>query len=106
MAAKTIPCTVVGTFLGRMRGLMFSRKPRPIALAFRMERRIPLHMWFVPFPIDVAFLDRNKRVVELLEGFKPWTQHVSRKPAMYAVEMPAGWVRKRGIKPGDTVRFG
>jgi hypothetical protein len=105
MAVRTIPCTVVDSFLGRALGLMFSGRPRPLALAFPSERRIGLHMGFVFFPIDVAFLDRNRRVVELLEGFRPWTAYTSRKPAMYALEMPAGWARGKRLRTGDAVRF-
>jgi len=105
MAVHTLPCRVVDSFLGRVLGLMFSRRPRCIALAFPSERRISLHMWFVFFPIDVAFLDRNRRVVELKEGFRPWTLHASRRPARCAVEMPAGWARGKGIRVGDVLRL-
>lgn len=105
MATHALPARVVCSFLGRLRGLMFTLRPRCIALSFRHERRIALHMWFVFYPIDVAFLDKDARVVDTKSHFDPFTFYTSRKPAMHAVEMPHGWLRTRGIRIGDTVRF-
>ena len=85
-------------------GLMFSKK-RTIVFAFGKERRRGLHMFFVFFPIDLIFLDGNKKVVELKESFKPFTFYNSRKKAQYVIECPAGAIRKSKTAIGDRVKF-
>ena len=56
-------------------GLMFSKKITNIGYVFdfNKERRVDLHMFFVFFPIDVLFLDKNKRVVEIKENLTPFS---------------------------------
>ena len=46
-------------------GLMFSRKSRTLLFVFSKEKMVSLHMFFVFYPIDVLFLDKNKKVVPL-----------------------------------------
>src|SRR3989344_681054 len=71
-------------------GLMFLKKREDFALvlAFDKEKRISLHMFFVFYPIDVLFLDKNKKIIEVKRNFKPFTVYNSRKKAKYAVELP------------------
>ena len=38
-------------------------------------------MFFVFFPIDVLFLDKNKKVVELKENFKPFSIYFPKNKA-------------------------
>lgn len=67
-------------------GLMFSKK-RNLIFVFDEEKRISLHMFFVFFPIDVLFLDKNKRIVEIKRKFMPFTFYQSKKKAKYVVEI-------------------
>ena len=85
-------------------GLMFSRKQnRALILKFNQENIISLHMFFVFYPIDVLFLDKNKIVVDKKENFKPFTVYKSKKKAMYAIELPDGNIKKTEI--GDKIKF-
>jgi len=84
----------------KARGLMFSRK-RNLVFVFDKEQRISLHMFFVFFPIDVLFLDRNKRVVEIKKDFRPFTCYKSKENAMYVVEL----TKKQNYKRGDKIKF-
>ena len=45
-------------------GLMFSQKPKTMVFTFKEEKIVPLHMFFVFYPIDVLLLDKNKIVIE------------------------------------------
>ena len=45
-------------------GLMFSKK-KSLIFIFNKEKIIPLHMFFVFYPIEVSFLNKNKIVVEI-----------------------------------------
>jgi len=90
----------------RFGGLMFSRK-QDIALIFNFskESKISLHMFFVFYPIDVLFLDKNKIVVDTKENFKPFTLYTSKEKAVYAIELPTGAISKSKTKIGDRIRF-
>jgi len=81
----------------KTRGLMFSKK-KNLILVFNKEKRISLHMFFVFFPIDVLFLDKNKKIVEIKKNFKPFTFYTSKQKAKYAVELTANHNYKIGEK--------
>ena len=87
----------------KMRGLMFSRK-KNLIFVFGSPRKISLHMFFVFFPIDVLFLDENKRVIEIKRDFMPFTFCRSKKEAGYAVELAKKEDRGRFCL-GKTVKF-
>ena len=70
----------------KARGLMFYKK-RNLIFIFDKVERISLHMWFVFFPIDVLFLDSDKKIVEIKKDFKPFTFYRSKTPAKYVVEL-------------------
>jgi uncharacterized protein len=67
--------------LSKARGLMFTEEEtvRYAALLFDFKRpaRQGLHMLFVFYPIDVVFLDEKRRVVDVKEGFRPFTLYNS-----------------------------
>ncbi len=88
-------------------GLMFSKnnKKNALILKFAEEKIISLHMFFVFYPIDVIFLNKNKIIVDKKENFKPFTFYKSRKKAMYAVELPNGTVKQTKTRIGDKVGF-
>ena len=52
-------------------------------------------------PLDIAYLDENLRIVDIQtmepESLDP---HESARPAMFALEVPAGWFREKGIVSG------
>jgi len=56
---------------------------------FGKEKHTSLHMFFVFFPIDVYFLDKDKKVVEIKKNFKPFTIYSAKNKARYLVESPA-----------------
>ncbi|MBI2545676.1 DUF192 domain-containing protein [Candidatus Woesearchaeota archaeon] len=91
------PCT---SYLSRAIGLMFTPKPKPLLFIFKKEAIYPLHMWFVFFPIDVVFMDKAKRVVELKEDFRSFTLYSPKHKAQYILELPRGSIKRFRIKKG------
>jgi len=62
---------IAETIVERMRGLLGRTDlPRDTGLLIRPCRSI--HMWFMRFPIDAAFLDADLRVLRILRGLRPW----------------------------------
>ena len=87
-------------------GLMFSRRQdKALVFKFSREKVIHLHMFFVFYPIDVLFLDKNKVVVDKKENFKPFTFYKSKKKAMYAIELRQGTIKRTKAEIGDKIKF-
>ena len=60
------------------------------------------------FPIDIIWIDANKKVIEVSENASPesYTNTFSPvSPAMYVLEVPAGTYSKNNIHQGDRVDF-
>ena len=91
--------------LSKSLGLMFRAKPESLVFVFKDEKIIPLHMFFVFFPIDVLYLNKKKQVVEIKKDFKPFTFHTPRKKALYVVELPAGSIKISRTALGDKIFF-
>lgn len=88
-------------------GLMFSKKIKDTGYIFVFDKpkRIDLHMFFVFYGIDVLFLDENKKIIEIKEGFRPFTFYVSKNKAKYVVELPQEIIKKTKTKSGDIINF-
>jgi uncharacterized membrane protein (UPF0127 family) len=87
-------------------GLMFSKKEnKSLIFKFNKEKIITLHMFFVFYPIDALFLDKNKIVVDKKESFKPFAFYKSKKKAMYSIEIPNGTVKETNTEIGDKISF-
>jgi uncharacterized membrane protein (UPF0127 family) len=86
-------------------GLMFSMNPKNLIFIFKKEKIIPLHMFFVIFPIDVLFLDKNKKVVDLKENFRPFTFYTPKAKAKYVIELSKGAINKSKTKLNDNISF-
>ncbi|MBS3733795.1 MAG: DUF192 domain-containing protein [Phycisphaerae bacterium] len=61
-------------------------------------------------PLDVAFLDEERRVVSmhtmaLAQHDPPRRAYPSGKPARYALEVPAGTLDAAGVEVGDVAAF-
>lgn len=86
-------------------GLMFSKKKKSLVFIFGREKIIPLHMLMVFYPIDVLFLNKNKRVVELKEKFMPFSFYTPKNEALYIIELPQDTVKKTRTSLGDEISF-
>lgn len=76
---------------------MFSKK-KNLLFVFDKEQKIALHNFFVFYPINLVFLDKNKNVIEIKKNFKPFTFYTSKKKARYLLETPFDVNYKTGDK--------
>ena len=102
LAKKTILCK---NNISKAIGLMFSRKKKTLIFIFKKEKIIPLHMFFVFYPIDVIFLNKNKKVVEIKQNLRPFAFYIPKNKAKYVIELPHKTIRKTKTKLGDTISF-
>ena len=92
----------------RTKGLMFEDNKKfdyALIFDFPIESKIgtSLHMIFVFFPIDVLFLNKEKKVVDkvTLPPFQP--NYTPRKAAKYVIEMPQG--KAKTVKIGNKIEW-
>lgn len=62
-----------------------------------------IHTFFMRFPIDVVFVDKDARVVKTATAVKPWRFLLGGKGAHAVIELPAGALNNPGMKPGDQL---
>lgn len=98
---------ILTTIFSKAKGLMFSKKINDTGyiFVFSKPRKIDLHMFFVFYPIDVLFLDENKKVVEIKENLKPFTFYVSKNKAKYVVELPYRTIKNSKTNLEDFIEF-
>ena len=95
---------IANTSFLRFKGLMFEKKENfNYALIFELNKESKIgssvHMMFVFFPIDIVFLDSEKKVVDIVT-LNPWKlNYTPKKPAKYFIELEQG--KTKEIKIGD-----
>lgn len=95
---------IYSAYLKKARGLMFS-KQKDIVFVQKKEEKVPLHMWFVFYPIDIVFLDKQKKIVEIKENFLPFTFYFPKHNAQYILELAEGSVKKSKLQLMDYLVF-
>ncbi|MBR5151825.1 MAG: DUF192 domain-containing protein [Elusimicrobiaceae bacterium] len=91
------------TFWARLKGLMF-RRSLSQGSALLLEPCPQIHTCFMRFNIDVVFLDKNNRVVAVLEDVKPWRMTRFYHLSKCTLELPGGSVQGR-VQIGDELIF-
>ena len=85
----------------RMRGLL-GRAELPPDQGILLRPAGSVHTFFMRFPIDVVFLDRDETVVGIEPSLPPW-KTAGRRGAKSVVELAAGECERRGVQVGDRL---
>jgi uncharacterized membrane protein (UPF0127 family) len=64
-----------------------------------------IHMFFMRFPIDAVFLDRDFVVLKVVADLRPWRLAAGRG-ARSVLELCAGECERRGVRVGDRLLVG
>jgi uncharacterized membrane protein (UPF0127 family) len=92
---------VAGSFAARFRGLM-GVAALPAGEGLLLPRTGSVHTHFMRFPIDVVFLDDERRVVAIRPALRPWRM-ASAKGARSVLELAAGECERLGLATGDVL---
>ena len=95
---------IARTHWTRFRGLMAtdsSRFTRGQGLWISPSHGI--HTFAMRFPIDAVYLDRDRTVVHIEEGLKPWRMAPIRIQAASVLELPTGTISESQTALGDQV---
>jgi len=107
---STLNCEIAATEAEREHGLMFRRDlPADRGMIFVFDEPHAAQFWMknTPLPLSIAFLDQDKKVLNVDE-MAPYDEthfHSSKGLAAYAIEANEGWFTKNGIKAGDVASF-
>ena len=93
----------------RERGLMYRDSlPEDTGMLFVYPRERTLSFWMrnTRIPLDIAYIDQRGVIVDI-QTMTPQSdrQYPSAAPAMYALELEAGWFEEHGVSVGDRIRF-
>lgn len=94
---------VASGFFSRLVGLMFRRGIKKEE-AFVFYRAGSIHTFFMLFPIDLIFLDRQMKVKRLVNNLVPW-RTVFCKNAYVTIELVAGKISQSGTVLGDRLEI-
>jgi uncharacterized protein len=94
-------CVVADSPVSRMRGLLGRSELRP-GEGLLLRPASAIHTWFMRFPIDAVFLDRDWRVVAISDDVGPWRAR-SRRGAKAVLELPAGESARKQLAVGDLL---
>ena len=94
-------CEIADTPLTRMRGLL-GRSGLGDGEGMLFTKTGSIHMFFMRFPIDAIFCDRELRVLKVVRGLRPWRM-ASQRGAKVVVELGAG---AAAVEPGDRLVLG
>ena len=95
-------CELADSFWTRFRGLM-GRRELAVGSGMLFRPGGSVHMFFMRFPLDVVFLDRDLRVVGIAESLRPW-RVAGQRGAKLTLELAAGEAAARGLAAGDRLR--
>ena len=108
----TVLCAAVesaGGVLGKGRGLMgragLERGRGMLFEAGALQPFMWMHMFFMRFAIDIVFLDRRGKVLQVNRGLRPWRFSSIVLGARRALEVAAGEAAVSSTEPGDQIDF-
>ena len=96
-------CVVADSPRTRLRGLL-GRRELPAGEGLLLRPSSSIHTWFMRFAIDVVFLDRELRVLRIVEAVRPW-RFAGCRGAHAVLELGAGAAGSRALTVGDRLRF-
>ncbi len=89
-------------------GLKILEKDNGLLFIFEKKGYYPFWMKEMFFPIDIIWIDEEKRITDITRHISPDTfpqTFVSRLPVRYVLEVNAGFVEENGISLGDHVAW-
>lgn len=91
--------TMTGNFRDRFLGYMGRSQP-PAGHGLYLRPCGSIHTFFMRFPIDAVFLDRQERVVRVIRHVKPWRIVTGGRKAIAVIEIPSAHGNAKLLQPG------
>jgi len=95
-------CRFANSVWKRMVGLL-NRSSLPEGEGLLLDRCYGIHTFFMRFPIDVLFLDREYKVIKAVKALPPFRTCAVRH-AVYVLELPVGSIERANTEAGDQIQ--
>jgi uncharacterized protein len=113
---KTVTAETMVQNVDQMRGMMFREslaKDRGMLFIHPQEGNVPYWMYQVRIPLDIIWMDHQRRIVEISANTPACTSKSSRdcpsygghEKARYVLELAGGGAAMYGLHVGDTLSF-
>ena len=93
---------VASSLRERTVGLLGTKEPPP-GDGLLIERTQSIHMFFMRYPIDVAFVDQSARVTRCVAGLRPWRVVWWARGARDCIELGVGTLGASATQTGDQL---
>ena len=93
------------SWFDRLRGMIGRRFVTGEFDAMVFERCGSVHSFWMSIPLDLIFLDADRRVVAVRSDFRPWRWPVACRRAVTVVELPAGVIVATRTRVGDRLNL-
>lgn len=93
--------TLATSMWSRFCGLM-GKKGLPEGHGLLIDPCSSIHMFFMRFPLDVVFLNKEGRVTKVVKEIKPWRMALG-GGGKKALEIAAGAAAAANVEPGDEL---
>lgn len=100
MPVPALQIETANGFWGRFMGLMLT-PGFALDHALLITRCPSVHTFFMRYALDLVYLDRNGRVVRLVEHLRPWRISFGGPAATQVLELAAGGIERHAIGLGD-----
>ncbi len=106
----TIDIELADTQEKRVRGLMFRehmKENQGMLFVFPREEYQSFWMKNTILPLDMIFVNKKREIVTIHKNTTPYSEQTypSTEPAIYVIEVNAGFTDKYGIKTGDKIAW-
>lgn len=95
---------IATSFFARLKGLMFREKLNK-GEGLLINPCNSIHTFFMKFPIDVLFVNKEDEIIACIEKMKPSRISKIYGKAKYVVELSAGTIESKDIKVGDRIIY-
>ena len=95
-------CRVARSLAERTVGLLATPE-LPVGEGLLIERTQSIHMFFMRYPIDAAFIDRAGTVRKAVSALQPWRVVWWARGARDCIELPAGVLAASSTQIGDQL---
>jgi uncharacterized membrane protein (UPF0127 family) len=112
---RTIRVETMYTNIDLLRGLMYRTSlasDRGMLFVYPQPNYYFTFMYNVLIPLDIIWMDSNRRIVDIIENAPPCKTQASQCPkyggklmTMFALEIPAGTAKKSGLQLGQIIQW-
>ena len=92
------------SFLERLRGLL-GRESLEKNHAMILRPSNSVHTFFMRFPIDVLFVDRNNKVIKIANNLGPYKATGIYFKSAFVIELPSGVIGSTHTVEGDRLQI-